>query len=287
MSQRNLESTEQRNPRSMHIDTMTSLEIVHLINREDQKVARAVAKEANRIARIIDQVVEALKLGGRVFYVGAGTSGRLGVLDATEMPPTFGVSSKTFQGVIAGGWRALRMSIERAEDDQLSVGGELKRRGLCESDVLIGLSASGKTPFVLAAMRVAKQIGAKCFGITCNQNHKMASLANETVVLRVGPEAVAGSSRMKCGTGQKMVLNMISTGSMIRLGRVYEGLMIDMQPKSRKLRGRAVLIISEIARVDKATAERALRKARGNIRRAILSLGSGIVNKPKPKSKKK
>jgi N-acetylmuramic acid 6-phosphate etherase len=266
---------------------MTSLEIVRLINREDQKVARAVAKEANRIARIIDEIVERLRLGGRVFYVGAGTSGRLGVLDATEMPPTFGVSSKTFQGIIAGGWKALRMSIERAEDDQLFVGRELKRRGFCERDVLIGLSASGKTPFVLAAMRAARQIGGRCFGITCNQSSRMASLAHETVVLRVGPEAVAGSSRMKCGTGQKMVLNMISTGSMIRLGRVYEGLMIDMQSKSRKLKRRAALIISEIARVDKATAERALRKARGSIRLGILSLGSDISTEPKPGPKKK
>lgn len=254
---------------------MTSLEIVRLMREEDQKVPFAVSREARRIARIADAVVEALKTGGRVFYVGAGTSGRLGVLDATEMPPTFGLSATRFQGIIAGGKRALKRSIEGAEDDEESAERELKRRGFCKKDTLIGLSASGRTPFVLAAMQNARRIGAKCFGITCNPIAKMTDLADETVVLRVGPELIAGSSRMKCGTAQKMVLNMISTASMIRLGKVWKGLMIDLEAKSEKLERRAVRIVSEISKIDYASAKDAYEQAGGNVRLAIVMLISG------------
>jgi len=279
MRQEGIEATERQNPRSVHVDRMTSLEIIHFINEEDHKVSRAVSKETGRIARIADQVSSSLQADGRVFYVGAGTSGRLGVLDATEVPPTFGVSATRFQGIVAGGRGALRLSVEGAEDDEKSAERELERIGFCKKDVLIGLSASGTTPFVLAAMRSAKKIGAKCFGITCNPDHKMSRLAHEVVVLEVGPEVIAGSSRMKCGSAQKMVLNMISTASMIRIGRVWKGMMIGLQPKSKKLQRRAIRIVSELGRVDHDTAKKTLEEARGNVRVAILSLRLAVSAK--------
>lgn len=276
MTRMDLEATERRNPKSKSIHKMTSLEIVRLINEEDRKVPFAVSKEERRIARIVDAVTNALKSGGRVFYVGAGTSGRLGVLDAAEMPPTFGLSATKFQGIVAGGWRALRRSIEGAEDNEEAAPRELGKRGICGKDVLIGLSASGRTPFVLAAMRAARRIGAKRFGITCNPKSQVARLADETIVLRVGPEVIAGSSRMKCGTAQKMVLNTISTASMIRLGKAWKGLMIDLQPRSMKLQRRAVSIVSEVANVDYASASMALKEAEGNVRLAIVMLRSSL-----------
>jgi N-acetylmuramic acid 6-phosphate etherase len=276
LHQRGIEDTERRNLRSKNVDSMSSLEIARFINKEDYRVPRAVSKEVRQIARIVDNVSASLQANGRIIYVGAGTSGRLGILDATEMPPTYGIPSKSFQGIIAGGSKAIRRSIEGAEDDERSAQRELRQIGFCKKDVLIGLSASGKTPFVLAAMRMAKRLGAECFGITCNPNHKMGRLAQETVVLMVGPEVVAGSSRMKCGSAQKMVLNMISTASMIRLGRVCRGLMIGLQPKSEKLRRRAIRIVSELAVVRNDAAKKALVKAGGNISVAILSLRLGV-----------
>lgn len=276
MAPTGIEATERRNPKSKEIHKMTSLQIVRLINKEDRKVPLAVSEEATRIARIVDAVTNGLKSGGRVFYVGAGTSGRLGVLDAAEMPPTFGLSATKFQGIVAGGWSALRKSIEGAEDDEEAARKELDRRGICSKDILIGLSASGRTPFVLAAMRAAQRIGAKRFGITCNPKSEMACLADETIILRVGPEIIAGSSRMKCGTAQKMVLNMISTASMVRLGRAWEGLMVNLEARSRKLQKRAMRIVSEVARVDHLSAKKALDDANGNVRLAIVMLRRGV-----------
>jgi len=271
-----LEATERRNPKSKGMRMMTSLEIVRLINEEDLKVPLAVSKQARGIARIVDVVTETLRVGGRVFYVGAGTSGRLGVLDAAEMPPTFGLPASKLQAIIAGGWKALRRSIEGAEDNEAAAWEELDRRGFSKRDVLIGLSASGRTPFVLAAMLRARNMGARVFGITCNPSSEMARRANETLVLRVGPEVVSGSSRMKCGTAQKMALNTISTTSMIRLGRVWRGLMIDLQPKSLKLRRRAIRIVSEVAGVDYASSRKALTKANDDVKLAIVMLSSGV-----------
>jgi len=271
-----LEETERINPRSMGIDRRSTLEIIRIINREDRRVPSAVAKQLNNIARIVDGVVDALRAGGRVFYVGAGTSGRLGVLDASEMPPTFGVSPLMFQGLIAGGSAALTRSVEAAEDDEESAVRELMRRGFSRGDVLIGLSASGGTPYVLAAARKAKQIGARVFGITCNAKAPLLWIADCAVVLRVGPEVIAGSSRMKCGTAQKMVLNMISTASMIRLGKVHGNVMIGLQPKSRKLRDRAIRIISQVARVEPDVAGEMLRRSHGDVRCAIVMARHGV-----------
>jgi len=272
-------ATERRNPRSRDLDRMTSLETVRFINEEDRKIASVISKEAKRIAWIVDNVVKALREDGRVFYVGAGTSGRLGVLDATEVPSTFGLPRTAFQGIIAGGWRALRRSIEGAEDDRNAAEAQLERTGFCKRDILIGLSASGRTPFVLAAMRKAGRIGARCYGITCNPSSEMARVTDVIVTLRVGPEVLAGSSRMKCGTAQKMVLNIISTASMIRLGRAQRGLMTHVQPRSQKLQRRAVRIISEVAEVDLASAEKALARAKGDVKTAALMLRLGVSAK--------
>jgi len=271
-----LEETELSNPRSADIDRKSTLEIVRIINDEDGKIPDAVTRELGNIAKIIDSVVDALRAGGRVFYVGAGTSGRLGVLDASEMPPTFGVSPSMFQGIVAGGSVALRRSIEAAEDDEESAAHELARRGFSCSDVLIGLSASGRGSFVLAASKEAKRIGARVFGVTCNAKSPLSRIADRTVTLRVGPEVIAGSSRMKCGTAQKMVLNMISTASMVKLGKVHRNIMIGLQPRSRKLRARAVRIISQIAEVKSDVARKMLDESGGDIRCAIVMARHGV-----------
>lgn len=271
-----LGDTERSNPKSIDIDRKSTLEIVRTINNEDRKVPDVVARELGNIAKIVDAVVDAFRTRGRVFYVGAGTSGRLGVLDASEMPPTFGVPPSMFQGIIAGGPVALRRSVEAAEDSEESAVHELKRRGFSCGDVLIGLSASGRAPFVLAASREAKRIGARVFGVTCNTGSALSRIADRTVVLRVGPEIIAGSSRMKCGTAQKMVLNMISTASMVRLGKVHGNIMVGLQPKSRKLRARAVRIISQIAEVKSDVAREILGQSDGDIRCAIVMAKHGI-----------
>ena len=265
-----LEDTERSNPKSTDIDRKSTLEIVRIISDEDRKVPDVIARDLRKIAEIVDAVVEALRTGGRVFYVGAGTSGRLGVLDASEMPPTFGVPPSMFQGIIAGGPVALRRSVEAAEDNEESAVHELKRRGFSRGDVLIGLSASGRAPFVLAASKEAKRIGARVFAVTCNAKSPVSRIADCTVVLRVGPEIIAGSSRMKCGTAQKMVLNMISTASMVRLGKAHRNVMVGLQPKSRKLRARAVRIISQIAEVKSDVAKEMLGQSGGDIRCAIV-----------------
>jgi len=262
--------TERTNPRSSRIDRKSSLEIVRLINVEDRAVPYAIGRELRKIAEIVDGVVEALQSGGRVFYIGAGTSGRLGVLDASEMSPTFGVSESTFQGVVAGGAVALRRSVEGAEDDPKAGASELRRRRFSGRDALIGLSASGRTPFVLGAVKEAKRIGARTFGVTCNPGSLLCRLADCTVAIRVGPEVVGGSSRMKCGTAQKMVLNIISTASMIRLGKVHGNLMICLRPKSEKLKDRAIRIVSHIARVNASQAAAALKESEGDVKCAVV-----------------
>ena len=271
-----LGDTERSNPKSTDIDRKSTLEIVRIINDEDRKVPIVISRELRKIAEIVDAMVGALRTGGRVFYVGAGTSGRLGVLDASEMPPTFGVPPLMFQGIIAGGPVALRRSVEAAEDNEESAVHELKRRGFSRGDVLIGLSASGRAPFVLAASKEAKRIGVRVFGVTCNARSPLSRIADRTVVLRVGPEIIAGSSRMKCGTAQKMVLNMISTASMVRLGKVHRNIMVGLQPKSRKLRARAVRIISQIAEVKSDVAKEFLWKSGGDVRCAIVMARHGL-----------
>ena len=268
--------TEERNPASMGIDVLSTEEILRLINQEDQKVPLAVGQEIPQIAKAVDLVTEALRNGGRLIYVGAGTSGRLGVLDASECPPTYDVSPEMVQGVMAGGLKATYRSIEASEDDETAGATAMKRKRLSRKDVVAGIAASGRTPFTIGAMKYGRDIGAKVLSITCNPNSKMAEIADVSIAPIVGPEVVTGSTRMKSGTAQKLVLNMISTSAMIRLGYVYSNLMIHVQMKNAKLRVRGRRIIMAVSGVDYKTADQALRKAKGDIKVAIVMLQHGL-----------
>ncbi|MFN2129273.1 MAG: N-acetylmuramic acid 6-phosphate etherase, partial [Anaerolineae bacterium] len=242
MKSANVPSTEAPNPRTSDIDTLSSLEIVTLINDEDARVAGAVRAQLPEIAHAVDAIVGRLQRGGRLFYFGAGTSGRLGVLDASEMPPTFSVPRDLVQGWIAGGDSALRRSAEAAEDDAAAGAQAVRKANVTEADVVVGIAASGTTPWVLGAVTEARERGAATIGLTCNPDAPLAHAAEMAIVPVVGPEVIAGSSRMKAGTAQKMVLNMLSTATMIRLGKVYGNLMVDVRPTNDKLRRRAARI---------------------------------------------
>jgi len=262
--------SEQRNPASEDIDLLTTEQILSVINREDQKVALAVAPEIPHIASAVDIVTEALRNRGRLIYVGAGTSGRLGVLDASECPPTFNVHPEIIQGVMAGGIKATYKSVEASEDDGRAGAAALKRKNLSPKDVVAGIAASGRTPFTLGAMKYAKAIGAKVLSITCNPESQMAAVADVSIAPLVGPEVITGSTRMKSGTAQKLVLNMISTAVMIKLGHVHSNLMIHVQMKNAKLRERGRRIVMAVSGVSYETADLLLKRAKGNIKVAIL-----------------
>lgn len=266
--------SEQRNPRAERIDEMPIEEILTLMNDEDHKVAPAVRCEIPQIAEAVRMAVRALKHGGRIFYVGAGTSGRLGIIDASECPPTFGTPREWVQGIIAGGNEAVFRSIEGAEDDEQAAVDELERRGLCERDFVIGLSVSGRTPFVIAALRKAKSTGAKTAAITANRDAPIALYADVVIAPNVGPEVIAGSTRLKAGTAEKLILNMISTATMIKLGRVRGGLMVGLRTWSKKLRERAKRITSLIAGVTIEEAEEALKACGWEVKEAIDLLRS-------------
>ncbi len=264
--------TEERNPATLKIDQMTSAEIVALINREDQTVAAAVESVLPTIALAIDRIVERLSVpGGRLFYIGAGTSGRLGVLDAAECPPTYGVSRDLVQGILAGGTNALCQAVENAEDDEVQAQTDLRERRVCAHDAVVALSASGATPYTLGALRLARRIGAFTLAISCNASAPLSREAEMAVEVLVGPEVISGSTRMKAGTAQKMLLNMISTAVMVRLGNVYSNLMVNVPLTNRKLIERGVRIVAEAAGVPKRIAQRALEEA-GDVRSAILML---------------
>jgi len=266
--------TEQRNPNTMTIDELDAYAIVTLINQEDARVAAAVELTLYEIAALVDAATEALSNGGRLIYVGAGTSGRLGVLDASECPPTFGADPRQIVGVIAGGERALRHSVEGAEDDTSQAVEDMKALGLCADDVVVGIAASGRTPYTLAAMQYARSVDAKVGCIVNNPHTAMEKVAHYPIVVLCGPEVVTGSTRMKAGTAQKMVLNMISTATMIRLGKVYENLMIDVTPTNDKLQARAASIIQAITGASTAEAEQALG-AYGSVKAAAFALLTG------------
>lgn len=262
--------TEQPNPNTQGIDQMTALEIVQTINAEDQTVALAVQNALPDIAAAIEAIVERLMRGGRLIYVGAGTSGRLGVLDAVECVPTFGTPPDLVQGFIAGGEGALVRAVEGAEDQPELAQADLAAINLGEADGVVGIAASGRTPYVLGALTYARQQGAKTIAIACNVPAPILDLAEIAIGVPVGPEVIAGSTRMKAGTAQKMVLNMLSTGSMIQLGKVYGNLMVDVQVTNEKLAGRARHLVMRLAQVDALTAQTLLEKAHNNVKAAVV-----------------
>ncbi len=264
--------TEERNQASKNLDHMSSAEIVSLMSREDQKVAPAVAGELPAIARAVDAIVPRLQNGGRLIYVGAGTSGRLGVLDASECPPTFGVSPQLVVGLIAGGKKAITRPVEGAEDSQAHARRDLKKLRLTKNDSLVGLAASGTTPYVLAAVAYAKRRGALTVSVTANRKSPLARAAHIAITPDVGPEVLTGSTRLKAGTAQKMVLNMLSTSTMVRLGHAYENLMIDLTKTNRKLRERAKRILMEATGKPVSDVEHALRQSKHNLRVALIML---------------
>jgi N-acetylmuramic acid 6-phosphate etherase len=264
--------TEQRNQASKNLDHMSSKEIVQLMSQEDRKVAPAVAHEISAIARAVDGIVARMQNGGRLLYVGAGTSGRLGVLDASECPATFGVSPELVRGLIAGGSRAITHPVEGAEDSGMNARRELDKIRLKKTDSLVGLAASGTTPYVLAAVAYAKRHGALTIAVTANRKSPLAKAADIPITPDVGPEVLTGSTRLKAGTSQKMVLNMLSTATMVRLGHAYENLMIDLTKTNRKLRDRAKRILMEATGKTVSEVEHALRQSKHNLRVALIIL---------------
>ena len=270
-------TTEQGNPRSRGLDQKDSREIVRVLNREDARVAGAVRRELPKIARAVDAIVKSLSAGGRLFYVGAGTSGRLAVLDAAECPPTFGTPREAIRALIAGGQRAVLHAVEGAEDSAANGARDLAKAGLKRSDIVVGIAASGTTPYVLGAMRFARQRGAGTIALASNRRSPLARQAQIAIVPHTGPEVIAGSTRLKAGTAQKMVLNMLSTASMVRLGRVYGNRMIYMEATNEKLRQRTARILEETAGVSASTAEHALRQAGHNLPLALVMLKTGAT----------
>ncbi len=268
--------TEQRNPNSMQLDSLSAQELVALINREDQQVALAVEKCLPQIALAVEKIVTAFERGGRLVYVGAGTSGRLGVLDASECPPTYGVKPEMVVGLIAGGDHALRHPIEGAEDNVQQGQADLEEIDFSARDVLVGVAASGRTPYVLGALNYAKQLGATTVSIASNPNSKMAEVADIAIETVVGPEVLTGSSRMKSGTAQKLVLNMLTTASMVLIGKCYQNLMVDVQASNEKLKARALKIVMEATECDNEAAANVFTKANGQVKLAILMQLSGL-----------
>ena len=268
--------TEQRNPNSMHVDSLSALEIVQLMNEEDKQVPLAIEKCLPQIAQAVECIVSAFQQGGRLVYIGAGTSGRLGVLDASECPPTFGVSPEMVKGIIAGGERALRHPIEGAEDSKAQAVVDLQTIEFSSKDVLVGIAASGRTPYVIGALEYAKSLGSVTVSIASNPNSVMANIVDIAIDTVVGPEVLTGSSRLKSGTAQKLVLNMLTTASMILMGKCYQNLMVDVQASNEKLKARAIRIVMQATDCDKAIAEETLKQADQNAKLAIMMILSGL-----------
>ena len=269
-------ATEKINPATRHIDTMTTLEMVTVINSEDARVAPAVGRELPAIAKAIDIITERLKEDGRLFYAGAGTSGRLGVLDASECPPTFGTEPELVQGLIAGGKEAMFVAQEGAEDDRQLAADDLTAAGLTARDVVVSLAASGRTPYSIGAIRSARLTGAYSIAIVCSPDSPMSREAELTICPLPGPEVITGSTRLKAGTAQKLVLNMLSTGVMIKLGKVYGNLMVDVQATNKKLAERSRRIVMEATGCSREEAEAALSRTEGQAKLAVFLLLSGL-----------
>ena len=278
-------ATEKRNENTLHIDELSTRDMVKLINDEDKKVAEAVEKELDHIAAAIDLIADKLSKGGRLIYTGCGTSGRLGILDAVECPPTYSTDPETVMGIIAGGYPAIFKAVEGAEDDASLGEEDLKKVSFSEKDVLVGLAASGRTPYVIGAMKYAKSLGASVLSVTCCKGSEIDQLADIGIAPMPGSEVITGSTRMKSGTAEKMVLNMLSTGSMIKLGKVYGNLMVDVKPSNEKLIRRCVSIVCAAAEcdrpktaivmienhVDEQAAIAALQQAGGHVSAAIAT----------------
>lgn len=264
--------TEQPNPASTRIDELPTQEILEVINSEDRKVADSLTPELPQIAKAIDAIVNAFHGGGHLFYIGAGTSGRLGVLDASECPPTFNVSPEMVQGIIAGGESALSRATETTEDDPAIGVRDLQSRNFTSKDVLCGIAASGRTPYVLGAIDEANRIGATTLGISCTPNSELSRRAKIAITPTPGPEIIAGSTRLKAGTATKLVLNMLTTGAFIRMGYVHGNLMVNVQPKNAKLLDRSIRIIQAATGVAPGQAADALKSANNNVRAAIENL---------------
>lgn len=267
--------TEERNPRTRGLDKKSTLGILRVLNGEDARVASAVRRQLPKIAQAVDAIVESFRNKGRLFYVGAGTSGRLAVLDAAEWPPTFRTPPKMVQALIAGGSRAVRGAVEGAEDSPKNGARDLAKAGLRRGDVVIGLAASGTTPYVLGALQFAKKRGAVTVGITSNPQSSLAHAVDIAIAPETGQEAIAGSTRLKAGTAQKMVLNLLSTASMVRLGRVYENWMVYVALTNQKLRHRGTRILEEASGAGVSNAQRALRQAQHDLPVALVMLKTG------------
>ena len=269
--------TEKSNPNTINIDCASSLEIAQMINNEDLKVAQKINENLESIAKAIDIISENFLVGGRLFYFGAGTSGRLGVLDASECPPTFSSEPDMVQGIIAGGDRALRFAIEGAEDSIDLAREDFAKVQATKNDTIVSISASGNANYVIEILKLAKEIGAKTIALTCNPNAKMSEFADVVICIETGAEAITGSTRMKAGTAQKMVLNMLTTGAMVKIGKVYKNLMIDVKPTNIKLKDRAARIVAEIAQVEKDIALNTLEENGYNLKEAVLQIKYGIT----------
>ena len=268
--------TEGYNAATARLDEMGALGIVQAMNAEDARVAAAVGVELPQVARAVEEVAARLRRGGRLIYVGAGTSGRLGALDAAEIPPTFNAPPGMVIGLIAGGRQALTASVENAEDSTEAGREDLEGVRPTERDVVVGVAASGRTPYVLGALALARERGAFTVAVTCNKRTPLEKLAEVTIAPVVGPELISGSTRLKAGTAQKMVLNMLSTGAMVLLGKTYGNLMVDLRPASSKLRRRAMMIVRRATGIDEAAAERLLREA-GDVKTAIVAAHTGLA----------
>ncbi|HIZ41839.1 MAG TPA: N-acetylmuramic acid 6-phosphate etherase [Candidatus Gemmiger excrementigallinarum] len=267
--------TETRNPDTMHLDEMSALEIVTAMNREDRKVPEGIEPVLPQIAAVVETVEAAFRNGGRLFYLGAGTSGRLGVLDASECPPTFGVEPGMVVGLIAGGDRALRFPIEGAEDSRELGRKDLEEHDLCARDVVVGIAASGRTPYVLGALDYARSIGCKTAAIACNNGSAVGQAADIAIEAQVGPEVLTGSTRLKAGTAQKMILNMITTGAMVRIGKAYQNLMVDVVQSNEKLETRAENIVMAATGVERSQARQTIDAAGGKVKLAITMILTG------------
>lgn len=270
-----LPATEQRNPASQDIDEKSTLDILRVMNAEDARIAAAVAEAIPQIGRAVDAIVEAWRRGGRLFYFGAGSSGRLGVLDASECPPTFSVPPEQVQGIIAGGDGALRRSVEGAEDHPEGGAADVAAAGVGQRDVVVGIAASGATPYVLGALREATSRGACTVSLACNRQAPISALADVAIEVEVGPEVISGSTRLKAGTAQKLVLNMLSTASMVRSGKVFGNLMVDLTASNEKLRRRARRIVRSATGVDECEADTLLRQTGFRGKPAILMALAG------------